>query len=428
MILACGQCGTRFQLDERRIPTRGARVRCSKCNNAFFVRPPEVEAETTLQGIVAETVEEAIPAPEPELEGEAPSDLDVTNPGLSEALEPVGEVPPDEWTFNDEHSESPAARGAAKTEAAIDESASLFGDPGSLGNDDPLEALAREVGNSPEPVPVPVQEAPQQETTGPPAAAESELEGLGDPADWDFLEDSVPTPPPEAKIQEPSPPIVKEVPATRRQLVLSPRFKAGLERVAGGFGWVLCLGLILAGLGQTLRTALEPTTVAPLLQASLSGVEVRDLVARNLENLHAGPILIVSGVVAPRRSGPSGLRVQLLDADGQPLEGAVAWAGPALAEWALRELDPRRLRDEQGAGSDDLLYGGAFDAIFSQVPREARGVAVMPAAHAETTAPDDAAIEPVGADSAADPSETDLAIDRAATGRPRPPSPSPSQE
>ncbi|MCP5055778.1 MAG: hypothetical protein GY937_03520 [bacterium] len=420
MILACGQCGTRFQLDERRIPTRGARVRCSKCNNAFFVRPPEVEAETTLQGVVADAVEEAIPAPEPELEGEAPGDLDVTNPGLSEAMEAVGEVPPDEWTFNDEHPDSPDAGPAATTAASSDESASLFGESADLDSEDPLEALAREVGGSTDAAPVPALDVAPQETHGLQDAEESELGELGDPAEWDFLEDSVPAPPPETKVQEPVPAIEEQGPTTPRRPVLSPRVRAGLERAASGFSWMLCIGLILAGLGQTLRTAARPAATTPFLQSEFSGVEVRALVARNLENLHAGPILIVSGVVEPRRSGPAGLRVQLLDANGQPLEGAVAWAGPALAERVLRELDPGRLREEQGAGSDDLLHGGAFDAIFARIPPGARGVAVMPAARTEATVP----FEPAGTD----PPRIDPSVDPAATGRPRPPSPSPSQE
>lgn len=422
MILVCSQCGTRFQLDERRIPTRGARVRCSKCNNAFFVRPPEVEAETTLQGVVAETVEEAIPAPEPDLKGEAPSALDVTNPGLSEAMEPVGEVPPDEWTFNDEHPDSPDAAPATTPPPARDESDSLFGEASDLDREDPLEALAREVGGSPESVPSPVPDPVPNEPAGTQDSEGSELEGLGDPAEWDFLEDSVPTPPPEAKLQEAVPPVVEQSPAPSRRPVLSPRIKAGLGRAASGLGWVVCIGLILAGLTQTLRTTVEPVATAPFLQIQRSGVEVRDLVARNLENLHAGPILIVSGVVEPRRSGPAGLRVQLLDVDGQPLEGAVAWAGPALAERVLRELEPRRLREEQVAASDDLLHGGAFDAVFSRVPPEARGVALMPAAPAETNASPDLPDLPVGTESAG----SDPASDRPATASPRPPSPSPS--
>ncbi len=39
MILTCERCDTRFRLDESRLPARGARVRCSRCKHAFFVKP-----------------------------------------------------------------------------------------------------------------------------------------------------------------------------------------------------------------------------------------------------------------------------------------------------------------------------------------------------------------------------------------------------
>jgi len=38
VVIRCDQCSTRFRLDEARIPERGARVRCSKCQHSFFVR------------------------------------------------------------------------------------------------------------------------------------------------------------------------------------------------------------------------------------------------------------------------------------------------------------------------------------------------------------------------------------------------------
>ena len=399
MILTCLQCGTRFQLDERRIPSRGARVRCSKCNHGFFVRPPEVEAETTLQGIVAETVAEAIPAPEPELEGDAPDQLDVTNPELSEAMEPVGEVPPDQWTFDDELPDPTAVPQPAEASPAIDEAESPFGEAYDLGGEDPLAALAREVAWPMAPTAATISEAGDLETAESKHAEGGALEGLGDPAEWDFLEDPVPAAPPEAKLAEPVEEATKPVAAARRVPTLPPRLKAWAASAAGGVGWVLCVGLILGGLGQAFRAVLAPVAPAPFLQAGAGSLEVRDLVARNLENLQVGPILVVSGVVAPRRSGPTGLRVQLLDAEGRPLEGAEAWAGPVVAEQALREHDPRRLRADQATHSEELVFGGVFDAIFWPVPSGARGVAVRPAARSG-----------------------------AATGLLRPPSPSPSPE
>lgn len=365
------------------------------------MQPPEVEAETTLQGIVAETVAEAIPAPEPDLEGDAPGRLDVTDPDLSRAMEPVGEEAPEQWTFDEELPATPAPPRRVAAPASIGPSESPFGAPRDLGEEDPLVALAREVAESSEPTPAAPPRPPEPEIATKPEIAEPEavvepeiaepeavaepeargsaLEDLGDPAEWDFLEETVPAPPAEAKLEEPIAQTPKPVATPRRLPTLPPRVKRFAARAIGGGGWVLCVGLILAGLGQTLRVALAPVAPAPLLPAVGGGLEVRDLVARNLENLHAGPILVVSGVVAPRGSGPSGMRLQLLDAEGRPLEGAEAWAGPPVAERALREYDPSRLRADQAAHSHDLVFGGAFDAIFSPIPSQARGVSMQPA-------------------------------------------------
>ncbi|MGQ9647246.1 MAG: DUF3426 domain-containing protein [Thermodesulfobacteriota bacterium] len=40
MIVTCTSCMTRFSLEESRIPAKGAKVRCSKCQHVFFVTPP----------------------------------------------------------------------------------------------------------------------------------------------------------------------------------------------------------------------------------------------------------------------------------------------------------------------------------------------------------------------------------------------------
>lgn len=39
MIVTCASCMTKFSLDESKIPAKGAKVRCSKCQHVFFVVP-----------------------------------------------------------------------------------------------------------------------------------------------------------------------------------------------------------------------------------------------------------------------------------------------------------------------------------------------------------------------------------------------------
>jgi len=50
MIVTCASCMTKFSLDESKIPAKGAKVRCSKCQHVFFVvpstePPPELPPE-----------------------------------------------------------------------------------------------------------------------------------------------------------------------------------------------------------------------------------------------------------------------------------------------------------------------------------------------------------------------------------------------
>ena len=40
MLTRCPTCGTRFDFDDSRVPKRGARVRCTRCENSFFVSAP----------------------------------------------------------------------------------------------------------------------------------------------------------------------------------------------------------------------------------------------------------------------------------------------------------------------------------------------------------------------------------------------------
>jgi predicted Zn finger-like uncharacterized protein len=45
MIVTCASCLTKFSLDESRIPAKGAKVRCSRCQHVFFIVPPTESKE-----------------------------------------------------------------------------------------------------------------------------------------------------------------------------------------------------------------------------------------------------------------------------------------------------------------------------------------------------------------------------------------------
>lgn len=41
MVVICTRCATQFQFDESRLPLKGAKVRCSRCTEAFFLAHPK---------------------------------------------------------------------------------------------------------------------------------------------------------------------------------------------------------------------------------------------------------------------------------------------------------------------------------------------------------------------------------------------------
>src|SRR6185295_14758795 len=51
VVVTCERCETEFQLDDARVPSGGARVRCSRCKHAFFVMPPAAAPEEAVHQI-----------------------------------------------------------------------------------------------------------------------------------------------------------------------------------------------------------------------------------------------------------------------------------------------------------------------------------------------------------------------------------------
>ena len=51
MIVTCASCLTKFNLDDSRVPPKGAKVRCSRCKHVFFVPPPAPQKEEVVDDI-----------------------------------------------------------------------------------------------------------------------------------------------------------------------------------------------------------------------------------------------------------------------------------------------------------------------------------------------------------------------------------------
>ena len=66
MIVTCASCLTKFNLEDSKIPARGAKVRCSRCKHVFFVPPPGPDKEEIVENFesFAKRHEEGIGRPE----------------------------------------------------------------------------------------------------------------------------------------------------------------------------------------------------------------------------------------------------------------------------------------------------------------------------------------------------------------------------
>jgi predicted Zn finger-like uncharacterized protein len=100
MVITCEKCQTRFELDETRVPPKGARVRCSRCQHRFHVKPPE--ARLSPDEIAARALQDS-PAPT------------ATAPARSAASrDEVGDLDNPEFLFDGPTPEAPRPAAAAR--------------------------------------------------------------------------------------------------------------------------------------------------------------------------------------------------------------------------------------------------------------------------------------------------------------------------
>ncbi len=374
MIISCEQCRTQFRLDDSKIPEGGARVRCSKCNHAFFIAPPGQADELAAEKLAREALEGA----------------------RAETDEPESD-----WQFNEDAPASPRPPPAGLKAArdAVDE---LLGD------------LVRSASVQQAPAPVrsaPLPPAPEPELSAEPLVEpepessyfETSSEPLarpeGDsPEGWSFFEEAE-----EPEGEDASP--IGQLPLMPRWKLLeqereeaeraiearaatadldegSSLLRRWLGRLAAGAGWTACTGL-LAAAAWGLATGPQPVSAAQPGVLESAGFRAEDVRARWVENAVGGKLLVVSGRLrtAAGAAGTGGpLAVRLLDARGEPL-AAASPVGPPFPDSALRERSPGELRTSQGRAAPDFarLHPGEsvpFQAVFAEVPAAAARLAL----------------------------------------------------
>jgi predicted Zn finger-like uncharacterized protein len=389
LIVRCERCETRFKLDPSRLPARGARVRCSRCKHAFFVIPPGSSREEFVHDLAADA---------------------------AAASPPSKRVPEPAWDLEEGASSTSASvRGAesASTGSAV-ASAADAEDPNDWHFENDLPGFDADAG----PAPLGrtgVAAAPAFASA--PDADEDSFADLGDPETWDLLADDPPAAAPglaipaaEAAATAPSPepvsaPVELRAPETLEHAIApqAARVRANVSAAAHSdtttrgpaaepahpVGAVQSAGWAAAAvLSALVAWASVPARMeAPVSLAPIAGFEVLETRIRIVENATAGPILVVSGRLRNPGSEPrvleSPLEIQLLDADGLPLAGSSAVAGPSLSERRVREETPEQLRTGQKDAAGDWarrpLGAGAeraFDAVFAERPPAATRIAL----------------------------------------------------
>lgn len=422
MVVSCQKCRTRFQLDEARIPAKGVRVRCSKCKHAFFVAPPGGK-DDTIHGLAQEAAARGRPSK--------------AKPGPTHDLPgPGGGEPEDDWQFNidppggrqgdlsDSDFDEAAAPPAEITDSEPTENESGFfeldglSDPGpERSNEAPAAAAAAPAD------PAPAAAKPGKKTrpaAPPPIEPEQEVtfEDLGRPESWDFgvAEPARPAPAPAAtkpaksaksakKKAAGSPAAVAEtVPATPRAgAARSTRAGSFAGTLGGAAGWLLALALFGFGLGGALRS---PPASGELAAVSIGKLELAGLRVRHVENLFAGPLVVLSGELRNPgsetvRSGVAP-RVRITDARGEVLDGALGWVGLGVSPDELRGSEPSALAETLARSARELAERSfapqdrvSVTAVLGELPPgaaafriEAAAPAALPATLASPPVPE----------------------------------------
>jgi predicted Zn finger-like uncharacterized protein len=401
VIVTCERCATQFQLDDTRVPADGVRVRCSRCKHAFEVVRPEMSEAVRIKRVARRALEESTPPDEP-------ASVEASRPGIDD---PVEEEESD-WGFNDDRSlpgeadEALAGGEDARRTArsVVDE---LLGSvpPLAVGSDpaDPTRESAYGFGGADDqgagasadgsPGPdafrpstlqeqleaTPVSYGPGDLGGGGDHGLEADLDDepdagdtpdeLGDPDEWDFFAND---PDEVVRGEQPGPPPESLGRAAVRVAIAGElveedelsRLALWRGRLGGAVGWTATALLFLFGLHAGLAPrALE--SGAPV-RTALAGVELEGVRGRWIDNLVAGPIYVVSGVVRGSAVPATPLVLELIDARGEPVGAAPIPLGPPVATVRLREEAPSRLRDPDGA----TRHGprGPFTAVVGTPP------------------------------------------------------------
>jgi predicted Zn finger-like uncharacterized protein len=198
------------------------------------------------------------------------------------------------------------------------------------------------------------------------SASSEPADELGNDA-WDLLSDAA-----EAEPRSESPEPVKAPRGPRFQLRIGDAVARVVEwvgHVGTALGWLAATSLF----GYGLYHGLAPVHAAEVPHDRVAGLEVTELDSHTVENVHQGPLVVVSGRVRNPGAAAVDLRtlaLELLDAHGEPL---------ATDRIALHAPVPRTsLREAASLGGLAPLTGSvasgeerSFEVVLTALPQDA---------------------------------------------------------
>lgn len=376
MIVICEQCETRFKLDEERIPSGGARVRCSRCKHAFFLPAAGGDEPDLLDELIGQTATDPPKEPGEELEDvglfplEPPAQPPAAEP--EHAPSPRGtweeEAEEQEWEFNDALSAVSSEDAQLPSPSGSEEGSGLeLAVPAgpAAQEKDPAREEARAVAVPP----VPESGLDRKRGSG------HRLDRGGEPAPLRAGTGMASGPATPLPVREPAGATV----APPAEVLEAPERAGLLLNVAG---W-LATGTLAALVALQLLAPSAPTEVEPSLSRSLGPLLAESARGRFVENLHVGPLLVVTADLHNPGGDPTSLgaslQAVLLDGEGERIPGARAALAPA-SEREIREQPPEllagRLAERGRALAAEVWSPGQrrrLTAVFPEVPPQAIG-------------------------------------------------------
>ncbi len=342
MIITCENCKTRFNLADERIPTEGAKVRCSRCQHSFQVVRPRPEPAQDL-GLLAPDEDNPLLSPEeaePEASelGEEPAAAQDEDSLFGTGLEDYSEIEDDEELDVEPvtGSEEPGAPVGPQGDAGGVEP---FDSPAELGevsdaDADPVPVMGIDDAAPEDPMGSwdPFDEKPARDgmELAPLAEPSSESEGLVNAPFADLAEEPWDPNQPAAipDVSDAATTVVEEVKAKPTAAKGQAAESVQVKRTSEGW-WMsvlagaVALALIVAGVRAVGPHALRAVPGPERLEGD--GWVASRIEARHTHDRRGESVLVVRGQLEAQGAGSQPrVEVTLLDAGRRPLGEAIA--------------------------------------------------------------------------------------------------------